>query len=199
MPLLIMVMGLPGTGKSTLSRLLTGKIANSILCSSLQVKRALGYKRFSDQRRDKIYSELRRRVTQGLVSGKNVIIDRATCRQAARQEVLELAFLYHYPVVMLECLCSARLAEHRIRQRTKKDELINDPTDPRVHRRIAKIWESIKISRRLKNYQSTAYLRVNTEKQNIDAVVVPVKMSRPAKQVEKNIHNYWRGLRPDVR
>ncbi|MFA6534104.1 MAG: ATP-binding protein [Patescibacteria group bacterium] len=193
MPLLIMVMGLPGTGKSTLAKLLTQKIPNSVLCSSLQVKRDLGYQRFSDRRKDRIYFELKQRINEGLANKKNVIIDRGICRAAARQEMLELVFLYHYQAFILECLCSVKTAERRIRQRIKKDKLINDPTDPRVHRRIAKIWEPIKVSRRRKNYPPVAYLQVNTEKPSIAEVVVPAKLSRPAKQIEKIIQDYWQG------
>ncbi len=120
-PALVLVSGLPGTGKSTLSRMLANAGDFEILRSDVIRKEiftadnaALLYSADSTQR---VYDECWDRARSRLLAGGRIIVD-ATCQtDANRQRFLQLALDSGIRAVWLECTASADITMQRLKAR----------------------------------------------------------------------------------
>lgn len=125
-PLLIVVSGLMGTGKSTLARALgeelaievlrTDELREELLPKDHQTA-AFGEGRYTPEAREHVYSELFRRADHRLAQGTSILLDgtfsQATVRQAAR----DCGRARDADVVEIECVCPREIALQRIRSR----------------------------------------------------------------------------------
>jgi hypothetical protein len=137
---LVVVCGRVGTGKSTVSRLLSEHTGFSVFNSDVVRKRLAGLlptARASADYRAGIYSEdfTRRTYTtllaqaeEELRSGRGVIVD-ATCKQRQdRQALVALGNRLKVPVLFLECQASAAEVERRLRERERQGDSASDAT-----------------------------------------------------------------------
>jgi uncharacterized protein len=129
-PLLALVGGLPGTGKSTLARALGEKTGCDVIRSDVVRKEiaglaaresaAAGWRSglYADEWTRRTYDEIRSRAEKALFEGKRVIVDASFGRETLRSDLLEAARCLGVPAVFFVCdapshLVLARLAERR--------------------------------------------------------------------------------------
>lgn len=139
-PALLIVCGRIGTGKSTVSRLLSDHTGFAVFNSDVVRKRLAGV--VPTQRGDaaygagmytpevdcRTYAQLRHDAENQLRAGWGVIVD-ATCKNPTeRRSFLELAARLNVPVLFLECQARAREVERRLRERERRGDAVSDAT-----------------------------------------------------------------------
>ncbi len=137
-PALVVVCGRVGTGKSTVSRLLSEHTGFVVLNSDVVRKRLAGLlptARVSADYRTGIYSAaftrrtyatLQTQAEEELHAGRGVIVD-ATCKQPEdRRALLALGNRLGVPVLFLECRASLAEVERRLRERERRGDSVSD-------------------------------------------------------------------------
>jgi len=140
-PALVLVSGLPGTGKSTLSRMLANAGDFEILRSDVIRKeffpRADSTPLYSADKTQRVYDECWIRARQRLLAGGRVIVDATFQGEANRQRFLQLAIDSGIRTVWLECTASEEITKLRLdaRQGDASD------ADWTVYGLVQKQWE----------------------------------------------------------
>ncbi|WP_225728994.1 MULTISPECIES: AAA family ATPase [unclassified Nocardia] len=130
---LMLVGGLPGTGKSTVARELssaTGAVTLSAdrlrreLRATGEVTGATGLLdagTYSAAAKARVYTELRTRAHALLTAGVSVIMDASWIAPDERRRAAELAAAAHAELRQIRCVCPATVANHRLRDRAAGD------------------------------------------------------------------------------
>jgi predicted kinase len=137
-PSLIVMAGLPATGKSTVAGTLAGRIGAAYLSSDATRKQLAGLdprERVPDERREEVYSadmnqrtyqELRRRAGLHLAAGRPVILDAMHGRAEERASALAIAREHGVPSVIAELRLDDAAARARIEARSEDPLLTSD-------------------------------------------------------------------------
>jgi aminoglycoside phosphotransferase family enzyme/predicted kinase len=126
---LVLVGGLPGTGKTTVAGGLADRFG-AVVLSSDRVRKELagidpttpagaGYREgiYSPERTEKLYTELLDRVERLLARGESVVLDASWTAQQHRRSALATAQHTHSELLQLECEADAEATSRRIRDR----------------------------------------------------------------------------------
>jgi uncharacterized protein len=148
-PCLILVAGLPGTGKSTLARGLEDRAGFSVIRSDVVRKELAGLPvvgETSAQSREAIYSpewnvrtyaECLRRAESLLFDGKRVIVDATFREEKSRRTFLDAAIRWGVPGRVFHCQVDAETARRHLAHR-KGDA---SDADWNIYLQVAKTWE----------------------------------------------------------
>ena len=150
-PALVLVSGLPGTGKSTLARGLADSLnfqwirsdvvrkqlahADGVAASSTKGDYQSGI--YTREWTDRTYAECLRQATEALRRGGRVIVDATFAEDHRRQQFLTCAIQLGVPATWLVCDASPEVVRSRLSQRT------NDVSDAdwSVHLQAAAAWQ----------------------------------------------------------
>ena len=123
---IVMLAGLPGTGKSTIAKDLEDRL-NYDRHSILDLRRSLGHKRHRSTQVQATIQQLYVQVDKSLQEGKGTIIDYIHTTPISRGIVYNMSEMYGVDVIVIETYCSERLAKKRMQARPKNDRLVNTP------------------------------------------------------------------------
>jgi hypothetical protein len=148
-PCLVLVGGLPGTGKSTLARALARSAGLEVVSSDAvrkdlaglaptdRASAGFGQGLYTAEWNDRTYAESLRRAKDLLFEGKRVIVDATFREEARRREFLEVARTWAVPGLFLLCRADAEVVGSRLHARTGD---VSD-ADWEVYRRAVELWE----------------------------------------------------------
>jgi aminoglycoside phosphotransferase family enzyme/predicted kinase len=148
-PGLVLVAGLPGTGKSTLARELTERASFTVVRSDTVRKELAGLTPnasargtpdegiYSPEWTERTYAECLRRAEAVLVDGGRVIVDANFGDEGRRRAFLDAAVGLAVPVVFLWCRAGPDVAKRRITERRAD---ASDAT-PEIYDRAANRWQ----------------------------------------------------------
>jgi hypothetical protein len=128
-PLLVLIGGLMGTGKSTLARALQRELG-WVLCSSDATRKRLaglhpahpeaasfGQGLYSQDWNERTYHALLEEAEAVLASGRSVLLDASFARRADRRAALHMATAQGARAIFIECLCPPEVALQRLARR----------------------------------------------------------------------------------
>jgi len=119
--MLILISGLPGTGKTRISRELASRL-NAVHISSDSIRKKMLEKRtYSEEEKARVYSEMVSQVSGSLSEGKNVIADATFYKESLRRQMREAAEKAGTDFFLVECIISEEAARERISSRTGGD------------------------------------------------------------------------------
>ncbi len=128
-PVLMMVGGLMGTGKSTLAHALHRELGWTLFSSDTERKRlahldpgqplahAFGQGLYSEQWTRRTYHALEQKARTQLAAGRSVLLDASFLRRADREAMIRVARSQAASVVFVECRCSPEVALQRLARR----------------------------------------------------------------------------------
>jgi aminoglycoside phosphotransferase family enzyme/predicted kinase len=125
-PLLLIVGGLMGTGKSTLAAKLADAFDIDILSTDhlrhimlgmSEVPAAYGQGKYQPALRDRVYDELLRQAAELLKSGQSVVLDGTFLTDSLRTRAYDVAHKHGAVPLHVSCTCPRQLAYARIQQR----------------------------------------------------------------------------------
>ncbi|MBI3583897.1 MAG: AAA family ATPase [Nitrospinae bacterium] len=135
-PILIIFAGLIGTGKSTLSEILSKKLDIPIISSDIVRKELSGisptehkYKDFekgiySKEWTDKTYKEIFKKAEEFLMKDSSVIIDASFKKKSQRKLILDLAVEMGIRYFTIETICKDEEIKKRLTNRLKNEKTI---------------------------------------------------------------------------
>ncbi len=140
---LVLVTGLPGTGKSAVSKVIAQELGWD-LHTILDARRDSGYSRYDPRTVLFGYQELISRMNHSMARGRNVIIDALAHAQVTRYLIFSWVESYNHKGVILECQCPSEVSISRMGGRANKDvSLIDDPADEGVYWKCAVKYQDL--------------------------------------------------------
>ena len=127
---LVLVGGLPGTGKSTVAERLAGELGAMVLSSDRVRKELAGLRPeepaggdyqaglYTPAMTERVYAELLARTGSLMGRGESVVLDASWTADTQRERALELAERCHSDLVAIRCSVPPEVAAERIRTRT---------------------------------------------------------------------------------
>lgn len=115
-PILIIVVGLPGTGKTTFSRHLAERLSALHLNTDI-IRDAVDMRgQYDAKAKKRIYDLMLLEARRGLLRGQRVILDGTFYEESLREPYRQLSFAHRIPLRWIEL----RAAEEVIKQRTEQ-------------------------------------------------------------------------------
>ena len=141
-PALVLMAGLPGTGKSTLARSLAQAANFSVLRSDVVRKEltvGMPGNIYSDAWTERTYAELLKRCEGILRQGNRVIVDANFLDSRQREPFLRLARRWGVPVLLIHCTTAPEVAMARLQSRR------NDASDAdwRTYQKLEATWQPL--------------------------------------------------------
>lgn len=139
-PLLILVGGLSGTGKTTLARRLGRCLSSPVLSSDIIRKELAGVplerhqelpfgaEIYSAELTQATYRTLLERAAQHLDQGRSVILDATFLDPAWREAAAALAREHRTPAILIECRCPMAIVQERLRYRAQEPGQVSEAT-----------------------------------------------------------------------
>jgi len=181
---LILIAGLPGTGKTTTASILIKNLDNYVLIDQNNLRRESGMKRMP-KNQDLILRKIDRDVAYNISLGKSVIVESGHRHGFRRQQLYGVASAFGIDVITLECICSEQLSKSRMIKRPISDDLLSDPKDPDVYDRIEKLWEKIDEDFKFPGVNHVSHITFDTEKSEIIKKKIAKGTSLIIKKIEK--------------
>jgi aminoglycoside phosphotransferase family enzyme/predicted kinase len=151
-PLLLLVGGLPATGKSALARALAGRLAAVAVNSDVVRKRRAGIAPttrraapygeglYAPAATEATYAALAEEARQWLEQGVSVVLDATFRRAAYRAQAVAVAEALRVPWLAIECVCAPAVARARLAARAQEAAAVSD-ADWAVYEQLAREWE----------------------------------------------------------
>jgi uncharacterized protein len=144
LPFMVVIAGLPGTGKSALAEALVARLPYRVLRSDVirkelagvSVDQRLDERFYGAEWSDRVYEELARRTALHLEQGQRVIIDANFRHESQRRLFLDLAVRWGVPALALHCAASDEVVRQRLRRRKGNAS----DADWNVYRQLAATW-----------------------------------------------------------
>ena len=166
---LIIMAGLPGTGKTTTGRLLAEKLGYEFI-SQNDIRREYGMKEMPESQ-PRLQRDVDRRIAKLLGEGKGVVIDAAHRYGGRRHQLYGVASGLGKDVVVVEPICSEETAKKRMTERPESDGLLVDAKDPAVYDKVKAGWEPV--GDELMDYSDhVSYVIYDTENGGVKAKIV---------------------------
>lgn len=121
-PLVVMVMGLPGSGKTTLASNLAACLP-AIHLSSDRLRIELDQRgQYDRAAKLKVYAYMEERMTQALAQGDSVVCDATFSRKEDRSRICHLAVEQRAPLYLIEAWAPASVIAARMEQERPESE-----------------------------------------------------------------------------
>jgi aminoglycoside phosphotransferase family enzyme/predicted kinase len=135
-PFLVLVSGLTGSGKSTLSRKLARLLRMPLINSDIVRKKLdagsgrhiVGFEQgiYSPEMTKKTYARMLVMAEEHILSGAGAILDATYSRRENRQRVLRLAERLKVPLVAIHCFASGETTRERLDRRVQEGKDVSD-------------------------------------------------------------------------
>lgn len=141
--MLILVCGLPATGKSNLARSLAKRLKAQVLNTDIVRKELFEKPTYSNEEKELVYDVTFLIARYLLFNRRNVIIDGTFYKKRLRDRVREIAKIVGTRFKIVECACPEDVVRERMERRAKRKRTLSD-ADFEVYEKIKAEFEPIK-------------------------------------------------------
>ncbi len=139
-PLLVVLCGLPGSGKSVVAREIAQRIDGVLLRTDVVRRELFPTRRYTEDETARVYEEILARSAQYLRQGSSVVLDGTFSKEKWRTKAREMADAAGVPMRLVEVVSSPEVVEARLAARTGDAS----EADVRVHREFQHSFEPIR-------------------------------------------------------
>ena len=175
---LIVVCGLPGTGKTESSQKLAEHLPSLVCISQNEVRREFGMKRMP-KKQDAVLREIDQRVATYLALGKNVVFDSVNRYRFRRQQLYGIASCFGARVSALEMTCPEGLAKERMTHRSSPvDGLVSDSNDPEIYDKMKIEWEDVLLDFKHFGMDFVSYIKFDSSTEEMYRIIQRIGSKR---------------------
>ena len=147
---LIMLVGLPGSGKSTYAKKLANKADKSVIFSSDELREELFGNINNQDSNEILFEELHRRIREALLAGKNVIYDATNLSSKRRRGFLRNLSGKSFKDIEFHCHYINTELDDSIKNNNKRDRVVPTEVILEMRKRLAvpmysEGWDNIEI------------------------------------------------------
>lgn len=139
---LILVCGLPGTGKTTVAEAIAAKAKAYVLSTDVIRREVVDKPDYSENEKEMVYNLVFGMAQQMLGSSKNVLVDGTFYRKELRDKVKKIAASMKSELVIVEVICDENAVRERLAKRCKG--CCTSDADFSVYLKLKKSFEPIK-------------------------------------------------------
>jgi len=141
-PVLILVCGLPGTGKTTVAEAIAKKAGARILSTDILRKEITGRPSYSEAEKGMVYGMLFSMAEMMLRGGSSVLLDGTFYKRDLRKTAEKIASATKSGFRLVEVVCDEKTIRKRLKERSKTCSASD--ADFNVYRKVKKVFEPIK-------------------------------------------------------
>lgn len=167
---LIVLCGLPGTGKTEASKKLARYLPWLKYISQNDIRREFGMKKMP-KTQDAVLREIDCRAGEYLRNDMGVVFDSVNRYLFRRQQMYGVASCSKARVVTLEVVCPEKVAKKRIMCRPPGDGLVSDSNDPKVYDKLKSEWEDVMADFKRFGSNHVSYIRYDSFTNQIQRVL----------------------------
>jgi hypothetical protein len=140
--MLVLITGLPGTGKSTVANRLAKRINARVLRTDEIRKRLFAKPKYTEEEKEIVYKTLFLIAENLLRARRNVVIDGTFYKRSLRRQIYRTAALRRSKLIIVECIASEEAIARRMKRREKRRIRLSD-ADFEVYKKIKREYEPI--------------------------------------------------------
>ncbi len=140
--MLIIICGLPGSGKSSLSRRLKRILPAIHLNTDKVRKEVFPNPKYTEQEKKMVYDEIVNQTEKQLLKKRNVIVDATFYSKKYRQRVINVARDTKTKYYVIKCILSEEMIKKRLEMRGKRGTGVSD-ADYEIYLKVKEKFESI--------------------------------------------------------
>lgn len=152
--MIIIVFGLPGSGKTYFASRLADAISAEYVNSDVERNKMLAVKTYSNEEKQAVYDHMLRLMKQAIMDNRDLVLDATFYKESIREKFLNEAS--GSEVVFIEVFASEEITRHRLSK--KRDD---SDADYNVYKKINSEWEPLQ----------TGHLILESTNNNIDTMI----------------------------
>ncbi len=141
--MLIIVSGLPATGKTTIAREVAKKTGAIILRTDVIRKELFARPKYTEEEKEQVYNEMFLRAEKFLIKEQIVILDANFYLQSLRGRARDVAHRCGKKFFIVECILDEEKVLERMNARSSKNDA-SDANRIEIYRKIKRLWEPIR-------------------------------------------------------
>jgi aminoglycoside phosphotransferase family enzyme/predicted kinase len=141
--MLIIVSGLPGTGKTSVAKEIAQKVDSVVLSSDELRKRVLKELGYTERKKKRVYDEMFRIAQDLLERGKSVVLDGTFFQKELRDKAYRLGKKKKECVFLIQTVCPEKIVKKRIEKRYKSQKDYSE-ANYRVYKIIKSKFEPLR-------------------------------------------------------
>ncbi len=191
---LILICGLPGTGKTTLAKKLATRLKDYVLIDQNEIRRQQGMKRLPAKgakgtNPDKASRTIDGLVVKNLQRGRGVIVEGGHRYRTRRHQFYGIASGLDRRVLVIEAVCPKQLSQKRMSARPNGDGLISDPNQTYTYDTISALWEDIGNDFSQGHSSHVSYLQFDSLNNKLNILVAQKGIVKDIKSLKKIAEN----------
>lgn len=137
--MVIIVLGLPGSGKSYFASKLAAELGAEYISSDEVRMRLLPTRTYSDEEKKRVYGAMSNMMSEALFLKKPVVLDATFYRESLRNKFEEIAAEFGETIIYIE----VSAPEHLIEERLQKPRLVSE-ADHAVYLKLKETYDPLK-------------------------------------------------------
>jgi predicted kinase len=154
--MIIIVFGLPGSGKSYFASKLAKKLQARYMNSDVIRNKLFAVKEYTQEKKMKVYDEMFREMIKAVQQNANIILDATFYRKSIRSKFSEAVKEFGQSIVFIEVWADQEIIKKRLSQKRPTSD-----ADYAVHLEIRKVFEPMK----------REHLTLQSTQENIDEMM----------------------------
>lgn len=172
--MLVLVIGLPGSGKSTVARALASELKAKILRTDEIRKTMVQSPTYGEREKEIVYDAMLSAAGQLLENGENVILDATFYKEELRGRAKNLAEKLKKKFFVIECRAHEEVIRKRMEKRKKSIKSLSD-ADFEVYKKLKEKFEPIKKNADEHVAIDTSYLNKNEIREILRKAIKKIK------------------------
>ncbi len=137
--MIIIVFGLPGSGKSYFASRLAKRLEATYVSSDVVRKQLFTVRKYTGEEKMKVYNEMIREMKEAIQQGKDIVLDATFYKENIRNEFKETAEAFKEKIIFIEVWADQKIILKRLSMKREHSE-----ADFSVHLHIKKVFEPLK-------------------------------------------------------